>query len=164
MTVKALCHCFLGLQFCLRWGRNWRLGNGVTVMVVSQGLGKASWTEGGWNGLRAVGESVLVEVVNGIDDGADVLGRLAFREDAIKEISAGGKLKAEVALCALRRSRHKKLPLSYQGENRIALWIDWGLRPREVVKKNHRNHVAVAVLCRSKRQTLQRGVIRMYEK
>jgi len=93
-------------------------------MVVSQGLGKASWTEGGWNGLRAVGESVLVEVVNGIDDGADVLGRLAFREDAIKEISAGGKLKAEVALCALRRSRHKKLPLSYQGENRTALWID----------------------------------------
>jgi len=76
-----------------------------------------------------VGESVLVEVVNGIDDGADdsnrvVLGRLAFCEDAIKEISAGGKLKAEVALCALRRSRHKKLPLSYQGENRIALWID----------------------------------------
>jgi len=47
-------------------------------------------------------ESVLVEVVNGIDDGADdsncvVLGRLAFCEDAIKEISGGGKLKAEVS-------------------------------------------------------------------
>ena len=45
---------------------------------------------------------MLVEVVNGIDDGADdsnrvVLGRLAFCEDAIKEISAGGKLKAEVS-------------------------------------------------------------------
>jgi len=48
------------------------------------------------------GESVLVEVVDGIDDGADdsnrvVLGRLAFCEDAIKEISACGKLKAEVS-------------------------------------------------------------------
>ena len=42
---------------------------------------------------------MLVEVVN---DGADdsnrvVLGRLAFCEDAIKEIFAGGKLKAEVS-------------------------------------------------------------------
>ena len=69
---------------------------------------------------------MLVEVVNGIDDGADDSNRVvpAFCEDAIKEISAGGKLKAEVALCASRRSRHKKLPLSYRGENRTALWID----------------------------------------
>jgi len=46
-----------------------------------------------------VGESVLVEVVNGIDDGADDSNRVApaFCEDAIKEISAGGKLKAEVS-------------------------------------------------------------------
>ena len=44
---------FWDSSFVWEWGRNWRLGNGVTVMVVSQGLGKASWTEGGWNGSRA---------------------------------------------------------------------------------------------------------------
>jgi len=48
--------------------------------------------------------------------------------------------------------RHKKLSPSYQGRNRTALWIDCGLRPREIVRKNHRRgpHIAVAVLCKSK--------------
>ena len=49
-------HCatvFWDSSFVWDSGRNWRLGNGVTVMVVSQGLGKASWMEGGWNGSSA---------------------------------------------------------------------------------------------------------------
>jgi len=47
------------------------------------------------------GESVLVEIVDGIEDRADdgehvVLGKLAFSDDAVKEISSGCRLKAEV--------------------------------------------------------------------
>jgi len=47
------------------------------------------------------GESVLVEIVDGIEDGANngervVLNKLAFCEDAVKEISSDCKLKAEV--------------------------------------------------------------------
>lgn len=48
------------------------------------------------------GESMLVEIVDGIEDDGDrvVLGKLAFRQGAVKEISSGGKLKAEVVFCA----------------------------------------------------------------
>jgi len=54
-------------------------------------------------------ESMLVEIVDDIEDGADdgdrvVLGKLAFCEDAVKEILSGCKLKAEVVLCALKQS------------------------------------------------------------
>ena len=48
---------------------------------------------------------VPVEVVDSIKDGADnnnriVLGKLALCEDAVKELSAGGKFEGEVIFCA----------------------------------------------------------------
>ena len=52
----------------------------------------------------SVDNSVVVEIVNGTEDGADdggsiVLGKPAPREDAVKEITASDKLKGEVILC-----------------------------------------------------------------
>ena len=49
-------------------------------------------------------ESMLVEVVNDIEGRTDdgdpiVFNKLAFCTDAVKELSAGGKLKGEVIFC-----------------------------------------------------------------
>jgi len=76
----------------------------VTVVVMEAAeyvFRSAKWVKGGEKG----GKSVLVEVVDGIEDGMDdgdhvVLGKPAFCEDAVKDISLGSKLKGEVALCA----------------------------------------------------------------
>ena len=53
----------------------------------------------------AIDDAVAVEVVDGIEDGADggggiVLGEHAPCEDAVKELINSGELKGEVVLCA----------------------------------------------------------------
>jgi len=48
--------------------------------------------------LQSLDDSMVVKAVDGVENGADdgdgvVLGRLALCEDAVKGLSAGGKLK-----------------------------------------------------------------------
>jgi len=51
-----------------------------------------------------VEDAMAVEVVSGIENGADdddniVLGKLALREDAAKQLSASSKFKGEIVFC-----------------------------------------------------------------
>jgi len=62
MTVKALCHCALGLQFCLRVGKRltaweWRHGDGDKPSAGESLLdgGTMEWIEGGETSDKGLG-------------------------------------------------------------------------------------------------------------